>query len=69
MKDSAEKEKKPFADWQKLSDDFIAKTEVYKEAVATDHRRPEGHGRGQEGVRPVAASCTACHDVFRKEDE
>ncbi len=64
--ESAEKEKKPFADWQKLCDDFVAKTEEYKDAVATRRADP---GTGEEGVHPVAASCTACHDVFRKEDE
>ena len=61
-----EVEKKPFAEWQKLSDDFIAKTEEYKGVVA---KASTSQAEAKKAYTPVAASCTACHNVFRVEDE
>ncbi len=66
MKSAAEKEKKPFAEWQKLSDDFIEKTGEFKTVVADASTTQE---QAKKAYTPVAASCTACHNVFRKEDE
>lgn len=66
MKSAAEKEKKPFAEWQKLSDDCIAKTGEFKVVVANASITQE---QAKEAYKPVAASCTSCHNVFRKEDD
>ncbi len=69
MKDSADKAKKPLADWQKLADDFIAKTETYKGEVTGITADLKDLEKAKKAYAPVAASCTACHDVFRKEDD
>ena len=66
MKTAAEKEKKPFAEWQKLSDDFIAKTGEFKVVVANASTTQE---QAKKAYSPVALSCTNCHNVFRKEDD
>ena len=66
IKEPAEKEKKPFAEWQTLSDDFIQKTVAFKGVVANAATTQE---QAKKAYTPVAASCTACHNVFRVEDE
>ena len=65
LKNSAEKEKKPFADWQKLCDDFVTKTEAFKGSVADASVTQEA---AKKAYAPVAASCTNCHAVFRPEE-
>jgi cytochrome c556 len=66
MKSAAEKEKKPVAEWEKLSDDFIAKTQEYKGIVAKSSTTQD---QAKKAYSPVALSCTNCHTVFRKEDD
>lgn len=66
MKESAEKQKKSFADWQKLCDDFIKKTEDFKEVAA---KSGTTFDQAKKAYSTVAASCTACHNDFRVEDD
>ena len=63
---AAEKEKKPVAEWQKLCDDFLAKTEEYKGIVSNASTTQDV---AKKSYNPVALSCTNCHNVFRIEDE
>lgn len=65
MKDAAEAQKKPFAEWQKLSDDFIAKAEAFHKIAASSSTTQDV---AKKAYTPVAASCTACHNVFRVEE-
>ncbi len=67
MKDAAEKEKKPFAEWQKLTDDYIKKTEEFKALVSKPATTQDQAKKAFSGS--VGASCTACHNVFRVEEE
>jgi cytochrome c556 len=66
MKDSADKQKKPFTEWQKLSDDFIKKTEEFKDVVAKSSATQEQAKKAWSGVN---GTCAACHTEFRVEDE
>lgn len=66
MKESAEKQKKPFAEWQKLTDDFLKKTEEFKTLVSESGTTQDA---AKKSFAQVGATCTACHNVFRVEDE
>ena len=67
MKEAAEKQKKPFAEWQKLM------RRLHHQDRGVQGRRRQGRRPTQDQAKkaytPVAASCTACHNVFRVEDE
>lgn len=65
-KGPAEKQKKTLAEWTKLMDDYIAKTESFRQVVAkSDAKQAEAKSAHNQ----VKASCTACHNVFRVEED
>ena len=62
FKEPAEVAKKTQEEWTKLVDDFVAKTEKFKGLI----------GKGdaasvKDSVKAINTTCTACHDVFKKE--
>ena len=65
IKDSAEKAKKPFADWQKLMDDMIKSTE---ELSAVASKSGSTQAQAKEAYNTYYKTCTACHDVFKKDE-
>jgi cytochrome c556 len=65
MKEAADKQKKPLAEWQKLSDDFVKKTEEFKEVVTNSATT---QAEAKKAFNGVNASCTACHTVFRVDE-
>jgi cytochrome c556 len=65
IKDAADKEKKPLADWQKLMDDMIKETEEFK-TVATKANATQAQAK--DAFANLNKTCTACHNVFKKED-
>jgi cytochrome c556 len=66
LKETSDKAKKPFAEWQKLCDDFVKETTDYKAVVAkADTDQPTA----KKAWGKVNTTCTACHEVFRVEDE
>ena len=58
----AEKEKKTQEEWTKLVDDFVAKTEKFKGVIGKGDA-----AAAKDSVKGINASCTSCHDVFKKE--
>jgi cytochrome c556 len=66
FKEPSEKQKKTFAEWQKLCDEFVKKTEEYKGIVANTSTTQE---QAKKAFGMVNTSCTNCHTVFRVEDE
>ncbi len=62
LKESAEKEKKPYEDWTKLMDDYIKKTEEFKEFVSKADAKQD---TSKEAYKSVQKTCTACHQVFK----
>lgn len=62
LKEPAEKQKKSFAEWTKLTDDYIKKSEALKEAIG------KGQAEAKSAHNAVKATCTACHEVFRVEE-
>lgn len=65
MKESAEKAKKPFTEWQKLMDDMIKATEDMSQVVAKADTK---HVQAKEAYQSYYKTCTACHDVFKKDE-
>ncbi len=64
-KGPSEKEKKPFAEWQKLMDDMIKETEALSKVVA-DSKSTQAQAK--EAFTTFTKTCGACHNVFKKED-
>jgi cytochrome c556 len=62
----AKKQKKSQGEWVKLSDDFVKKTEEFKALVSkADTKQAEA----KSAHNVVKASCTACHNVFKVEED
>lgn len=55
-------EKKSQEEWTKLVDDFVAKTEKFKGGIGKGDS-----AAAKDSFKAVGASCSACHDVFKKE--
>ncbi|GAC1464435.1 MAG: hypothetical protein NVSMB9_03080 [Isosphaeraceae bacterium] len=66
IKEPAEKQKKSFAEWTSLMDDYIKKAEGLAEVAGKSDAKQEEAKKAHNAVK---ASCTACHNVFRVEDE
>ena len=65
-KTSAEKVKKPQADWEKHSDELIKAADALAVLAAkADTTQPQA----KEAFGAVNKSCTECHAIFRVEDE
>ncbi len=68
MKESAEKQKKPMAEWQKLCDDFIKKSTEFKDFAEKSGTTKNDQEAAKKSYASVAASCAACHDVFKDKE-
>ncbi len=66
FKEPAEKEKKPFAEWQKLTDEMIHATEELAK-VAADSKSTQAQAK--EAFTTYTKTCSACHNVFKKDDK
>jgi cytochrome c556 len=64
-KEPAEKQKKTYAEWTKLMDDFIKKTEDFKGVAA---KTGATFDVASKSYKTMQASCSNCHNVFRVED-
>lgn len=62
------KQKKTVAEWNKLSEEFIKKTQDLSDAIAKGTSKAE-YDQAKVAHTAVKASCSACHDVFRIEDK
>ncbi len=69
MKNAAEKEKKPFAEWQKLCDDFVTKTTEFRDFASKTGTAKTDQEATKKAYAAVNTSCTACHEVFRKDED
>ncbi len=69
MKESAEKQKKEFSEWQKLCDDFIKKSTDFKEFAEKSGTTKDDQEAAKKAYATVNASCTSCHNVFRVDDD
>jgi hypothetical protein len=65
IKDSAEKEKKPFTEWQKLMDEMIAKSEELGKVAGKPNAT---HAQAKEAFDAYNKTCAACHAVFKKDE-
>ena len=59
-----EKVKDPAAEWDKLSDEFIASTEKL-----TEQAEKGDLAATKSALATVGKACSSCHGVFRKEDD
>lgn len=66
LKEAAEKQKKPYEDWTKLMDDYLKKTEEFKQAVS---KSGVDQPKAKEAYKTVSQTCSACHNVFKIEDK
>ena len=64
-KEYAEKEKKPQAEWEKLTDEMIKATEELAK-VCADSKSTQAQAK--EAFTAYTKTCSACHNVFKKED-
>ncbi|MFO0951820.1 MAG: hypothetical protein U0835_11855 [Isosphaeraceae bacterium] len=62
----AKAQKKTQAEWEKLMDDYIKKSEEMSELVG---KSATTQAQAKTAHTAVKATCTACHNVFRVEDE
>ena len=65
FKEPAEKEKKPQAEWEKLTDEMIKATEELAKICADSKSTP---AQAKEAFTTYTKTCSACHNVFKKED-
>lgn len=66
IKEPSEKEKRPLAEWQKLTDEMIAATEALAK-VAKDPKSTQAQAK--EAFTTYTKTCSACHNVYKKGDE
>ena len=62
----AVKQKKSQTEWVKLMDDFVKKTDDFK-GVVSKANASQAEAKSAHNV--VKASCTACHNVFKVDDD
>jgi cytochrome c556 len=65
---AVKKQNKTTAEWYKLSDDFIKKSEDLSNALAKGTSKKE-YDVAKAAHTAVKASCSNCHEVFRIEDK
>ena len=65
MKEPSDKEKKPLAEWQKLTDDMIHATEELGKITA-DSKTTQAQAK--EAFTTFTKTCSACHTIYKKED-
>ena len=66
LKESAETAKKPFSEWQKLMDEMISSAEDLSKVAA---KKGSTQTQAKDAYNTYNKTCTACHDVFKKDDE
>jgi cytochrome c556 len=66
IKDSAEKAKKPLKEWQKMMDEMIASAQDLSKVAA---KKGSTQAQAKEAYNTYNKTCTACHDIFKKDDE
>ncbi|WP_435010020.1 cytochrome c [Tundrisphaera lichenicola] len=65
IKDSAEKEKKPIAEWEKLMDDMIKSAEELSKVAA---KEDVALADVKDAFTPYNKTCAACHAVFKSDE-
>ena len=65
IKEPAEKVKKPLADYQKAMDEMIKAAEDLSKLVAKPGTKQSA---AKDAYNAYYKTCTACHDVFKKDD-
>jgi cytochrome c556 len=65
LKEPAEHAKKPLADYQKLMDEMIEATDELSKVAA---KKGSTQVQAKEAFAAVGKTCTACHDVFKKDE-
>ncbi len=65
MKEPSDKEKKPLAEWQKLTDDMIHATEELGKVTADSKTTRD---QAKEAFTTFTKTCSACHTIYKKED-
>jgi cytochrome c556 len=65
IKDTAEKEKKPFTEWQKMMDEMISKSEELGKVAGKSNAT---HAQAKEAFDSYNKTCAACHAVFKKDE-
>jgi cytochrome c556 len=65
LKEPAEKAKKPFAEYQKLMDEMIKSAEELSKLTAKSGTKQV---QAKEAYNTYYKTCTACHDVFKKDE-
>jgi cytochrome c556 len=65
IKEPAEHAKKPFAEYQKSMDDMIKSAEELSKLVA---KSGTTQAQAKEAYNKYNKTCTACHDVFKKDE-
>ncbi len=65
IKEPAEKAKKPLADYQKLMDDMVSSTEELSKVAS---KSGSTQAQAKEAFAAVGKTCTACHEVFKKDE-
>jgi cytochrome c556 len=66
IKAAAEKQKKPYEEWTKAMDDFLKKTEEFKDVMA---KPATNFDQAKKSFATVTASCNSCHTAFKVADE
>ncbi len=64
--ETAKKQKKSQAEWEKLMDEYIKSAEEFK-GVVSKANASQAAAKSAHGV--VKATCTACHNVFKVEED
>ena len=65
IKEPSEKAKKPHADYEKLMDEMITKTE---ELAKVAEKKNSTQAQAKEAWSALNKTCSACHDVFKKDE-
>jgi cytochrome c556 len=65
LKEPAEKAKKPFADYEKLMDEMITATQELSKIA---EKKGSTQAQAKDAFSTFSKTCTACHDVFKKDD-
>jgi cytochrome c556 len=65
IKEPSEKAKKPHSEYEKLMDDMIEKTEELSKVA---EKKNSTQAQAKEAFAALGKTCTACHDVFKKDE-
>jgi cytochrome c556 len=65
IKDTAEREKKPFTEWQKLMDEMIKTSEELGKVASKPNAT---QAQAKAAFDDYNKTCAACHTIFKKEE-